>query len=516
MHEALNDENWRRLERWLSVLPENIRQRPGILAAQVAIDQIRYKVDSVKAAVDKAQAGLLERGLDYTPAQSQQWQGMLDSYKSLLFAATATPQMTMQLTAKALDLLPADALYVRSLTEFWQIYALQMSGQPQAAANLASDLLQNQVDISPVRGNRLLLALSSVYWGEADVTNLRNTALVYRRFAERTGQLLSIGWSAFLLGWCQYQNNELEAAERSFAVVKENLEVVHVRTAVDSLIGMALIQKARHRDEEAQQTLAELREFLIARENVNFLPLVETLAWRLGLGDQSSLHTTRPFTPAMIQGQLAADLWELPVLTRARADIESLAQDRLAAAEYVLHESRAFAESRNSRRILLRIGALQTLLHLTRDEMEKGMACLQETVLLGEPGGALREILDMAPALYRQLEHLREQGVASDYLGRMLAAYKPGTTFALMQFFEVGSAAGSDVDEALATVLTYREIEVLLLVEQRLSNQQIAQKLYLSPHTVKKHTVNIYRKLDVKNRREAVVRARAAGLLPEH
>jgi LuxR family maltose regulon positive regulatory protein len=61
--------------------------------------------------------------------------------------------------------------------------------------------------------------------------------------------------------------------------------------------------------------------------------------------------------------------------------------------------------------------------------------------------------------------------------------------------------------------LTNREIDIVKLLSQRLSNKEIAEKLFISPETVKRHTINIYRKLSVHNRQEAVVRAKALGLL---
>ncbi len=61
-------------------------------------------------------------------------------------------------------------------------------------------------------------------------------------------------------------------------------------------------------------------------------------------------------------------------------------------------------------------------------------------------------------------------------------------------------------------VLTYREMDVLLLLCRRLTNKEVAQSLCIAPDTVKQHTVNIYRKLGVKTRRQAVVQANAMGL----
>jgi two-component system response regulator DesR len=60
--------------------------------------------------------------------------------------------------------------------------------------------------------------------------------------------------------------------------------------------------------------------------------------------------------------------------------------------------------------------------------------------------------------------------------------------------------------------LTEREREVLALMSSGATNREIAETLFLSPHTIKEHTSTIYRKLDVRNRAEAVQRAQRLGL----
>jgi LuxR family maltose regulon positive regulatory protein len=63
--------------------------------------------------------------------------------------------------------------------------------------------------------------------------------------------------------------------------------------------------------------------------------------------------------------------------------------------------------------------------------------------------------------------------------------------------------------------LSNRELEVLSLIAEGCTNQEIAQELYLSLYTIKSHARNIYSKLGVKNRTEAVAKARLFGLLPQ-
>jgi len=68
-------------------------------------------------------------------------------------------------------------------------------------------------------------------------------------------------------------------------------------------------------------------------------------------------------------------------------------------------------------------------------------------------------------------------------------------------------------EELPGAMLTSREREVLSLIADGATNREIAEALYLSPHTVKEHSSSLYRKLDARNRADAVVRAQRLGLL---
>ncbi len=65
----------------------------------------------------------------------------------------------------------------------------------------------------------------------------------------------------------------------------------------------------------------------------------------------------------------------------------------------------------------------------------------------------------------------------------------------------------------LADPLTDRELEILSYLPSRLTNVELAGKCYVSVNTIKTHMAHIYRKLDVANRNEAIIRARQFGLL---
>jgi DNA-binding NarL/FixJ family response regulator len=77
----------------------------------------------------------------------------------------------------------------------------------------------------------------------------------------------------------------------------------------------------------------------------------------------------------------------------------------------------------------------------------------------------------------------------------------------------MGRTVFAPLSEQPATLLSGREREVLDFIAAGATNREIAERLHLSPHTVKEHTSGLYRKLEARNRAEAVQRAQRLGLI---
>jgi DNA-binding NarL/FixJ family response regulator len=81
----------------------------------------------------------------------------------------------------------------------------------------------------------------------------------------------------------------------------------------------------------------------------------------------------------------------------------------------------------------------------------------------------------------------------------------------LLDQVRTGSRRGGGVPDHVAKRLSAREVEVLLLLDEHLSTDDIAKRLYISEHTVRSHVKSLLRKLGVSSRREALEQLAAAG-----
>jgi LuxR family maltose regulon positive regulatory protein len=162
---------------------------------------------------------------------------------------------------------------------------------------------------------------------------------------------------------------------------------------------------------------------------------------------------------------------------------------------------------------------LQTLLlrariHAALGDEKAGLADIVRALELAEPEGFISLFLEegrpIADALMALLRHNLLGRVQPGYVRTILSAI-PGTQ-AAPPLPAAPPALVAD-DEALIEPLTPRELEVLQLIATGDSNKAIAERLVITLSAVKKHSGNIFGKLNVHSRTQAIARARELGLL---
>jgi LuxR family maltose regulon positive regulatory protein len=213
------------------------------------------------------------------------------------------------------------------------------------------------------------------------------------------------------------------------------------------------------------------------------------------------------------QGNLAAaaHLAVKHVLPISQARVH-LAQGDPATALAVLEPLRQQVEAKGWEDERLKVMVLQAIaLHAValraNGEMDRAVQVLGDALALAEPGGFIRIFVDEGQSMAHLLNETLNRGSTSNYIERLLAAFPLDETEQAVS--AQTQAPKSELDEPLSL----RELEVLQLIAQGLSNREISERLFLALNTVKGHNRKIFGKLQVQRRTEAVARARELDLL---
>ncbi len=144
-----------------------------------------------------------------------------------------------------------------------------------------------------------------------------------------------------------------------------------------------------------------------------------------------------------------------------------------------------------------------------QDKAREAGQTLAHVLKQAEPEGHVRLFVDAGQPLARLLYQAIERDLAPGYARRLLSAFSQAEWSP-----QPGQIQQTEQPDGLIEPLSDRELEVLRLIGQGLSNSEIAAKLVLSTGTVKVHTHNIFGKFGVSSRTQAVNKARALGLIP--
>jgi LuxR family maltose regulon positive regulatory protein len=150
---------------------------------------------------------------------------------------------------------------------------------------------------------------------------------------------------------------------------------------------------------------------------------------------------------------------------------------------------------------------VQALAFQAQGRDDEALKSLEQALTLAGPEGYTRIFLDEGPPMMRLLYQAAQRGIYPEYAGQLLAAFE------IAPVSKAPEPPPAVHPAPAVEPLTLRETEVLQLIAEGLSNREIAQRLFISLSTVKRHAATIFGKLAVYNRTQAVARGRDLGLL---
>jgi LuxR family transcriptional regulator, maltose regulon positive regulatory protein len=472
---------------WLASLPAAVLDaRPVLWITYASALLMMGQVVGVAEKADAAEAALPDGEQD---DKTRDLIGRIASLRATVAVTQHQVETIIIQAQRALDYLHPDNLPVRTSITWTLGYAYQLQGERAAAARA----YREAISICRVIGHTVIHMMATLGLGriqEAE-NQLYQAGETYRQALDLVGEPPPPPICDAYLGLARihYQWNDLDAAQQ---YGQQSLPLARQIENTDRFVACELFLarlKLAQGDVAAAAALAA-RAGQSARQHNFVQQMPEVTAVQLLV----MLH----------QGNLAAaarlaQTHDLLPLSQARVH---LAQADPAAALALLEPWQRQVEAQGWADQRLKLMVLQALAYQMQSEQEMAGQLLHEALALAAPGGFIRLFVDEGRPLTQLLSAVAAQGIMPDYTAKLLAAFGA----------EAQKSAGQFA-QPLVEPLSQRELEILQLVAQGLSNREISERLFLALSTVKGHNRNIYGKLQVQRRTEAVARARELGLL---
>jgi LuxR family maltose regulon positive regulatory protein len=533
------------LARWIGRLPEEItRKRPFLsvgyawaLIVSHQLDHARYWLDDVRQSVEQ-----LEQQTTAAPTLDVDLSGIrggLALCQSHLAMLSGDLKQAAVFSQQATSYLPEENVYLRSLIALDESISSVLSGDTQKAI----ESLRVAVRIARQANNPLVMIIATceiaiMQWIQGHLSKAWETL--------QKAQYLAIGpdgkphpmagFIDIVLGEILFERDELEEARDYLERGCQSIQSIWYLGSLGGMTSLARLRQAQGDISGAQDIVEEIARMALRSDASQWdNALASGLSVRLAV-QRADLAAAEQWwkkggfpdlnTPIALE-DYPYHIFEYVLLAQARfllvrGQETDRARDIKQAAEWLgtlLLEAERFQRGASQIQILV----LQAMAQYALGN-ERATKTLLHALTLGEPEGFRRFYLEEG---WRLAELLRQCRAAQKDSGSHL----PSLAFIdslLVSIQGTGNRQQADqvliedrttpttvhLEDGLPIFLSAREMEVLALIAQGKSNQEISAELYLALNTVKRHAYNIYTKLEVRKRTHAVSRARQLGLIP--
>ncbi|MBU4449659.1 MAG: LuxR C-terminal-related transcriptional regulator [Proteobacteria bacterium] len=478
---------------WLESLPTTVLDaRPSLWVMYASALSMTGQLTGVEEKLQAAEAALQGAEPD---DRTQNLVGHIAAIRALLAASQHQVETIIAQSRRALEYLHPDNLAVRTAT----IWKLGIAYQLQGDRTAASRAYTEAISISQASGNIIINIVATTGLGNVQEAEnqLYLAAETYRRVLQLVGDPpLPVACEAYLgLARICYEWNDLDAAQQH--AQQSTLLARQIENTDRFVACEVFLARLKLAQGDVDGAVAILTKAGQSVRQHNFMHRMPEVAAAQAL---TLLH----------QGNLAAashlaQTHELPI-SQVRV---LLAQGDTSAALAVLEPLRQQAEAKGWEDERLKVMVLQAVALHTHGEKDKAAQLLGDALALAEPGGFIRIFVDEGIPMAQLLSEAAAHGIMPDYIGKLLAVFEAEE----QKSEDKSYLPPAPPAQPLIEPLSQRELEVLQLIAQGLSNREISERLFLALSTVKGHNRNIFGKLQVQRRTEAVARARELGLL---
>jgi LuxR family maltose regulon positive regulatory protein len=304
-----------------------------------------------------------------------------------------------------------------------------------------------------------------------------------------------LGFEAHLgLAKILYDWNVVDEAESLVLLCSELVDLAKSKSEIGADLLRARLLSARSEDMEA--------EALVARANglTQTGPLTDRMREAADLRVQHMLRHGDVVNAAEL-----AHAHQLPASLARTLSAQGEGLDALRAIESHRHNLEVEGRTQDA----LKAMVVQVIIQHAIGQVDKALQLLRECVAKAQSQGSIRLFVDEGDPMQTLLSQLSHETGTAPYVSQLLSAFGTRVT----QEKRVAAPAAATSSHLPLSAFSDRELRILRLIQEGHSNQKIGELLFVSLSTIKWHNQNIFAKLDVQRRTEAVARAVQLKLL---
>jgi len=507
------DPSRRTLRRWLDMFPAPaLFRQPALAVALVYCKAHHWDRNDVDRLMYAAEGVLNDPACTTPTPRRLKLLADVDALRGFYLYWGRDPEGALKHTLRALKSLPDAAPYAHYIAVLYASLAHAMTGARDKGLQLLAEATSTALSTGSPYARAFLVGRASIHYYAGDLAGVEQVsrqvaALPHNQAAQMYWYLHAI----WLLGCVAYERNELDAATAHFQHVERMRYRVNTRPYHDCLIGLALIALARGDTAKAREYADAARDFAVEVKDAYSMTISESFEIRFAIASNRIPAEAVSSAPPVDTNQM---FLETPSLTYAdqmlcKADPADH-QTGLAFAQNAVEQLR---RQHNTRQLIQFMAVNAVALHRT-GRLDEALKVLEEVLAMAQPLGFLRTFVDRGGSMAELLKSMRGNMSVTSYARKVLDAF--GDAAPTTQTNQAHhTTTGDKIPDPTMVPLSRRERTVLGMLETSLTGKEIADRLFISTETVKKHTYNIYRKLNVRTRMQAVSAAKKNGLLGE-